>query len=113
MCDVTTSHEMLSSIKNSFQRRTLLNRLNVHYRFYLLKMLDNERVIIYVNRTNQLESDIKATEVSVSEQDLAMTVQCSLPSSYEHLIVSIDVLREDDSPVLTLSKAFFSRKSSV
>lgn len=78
--DVTTASEMWSSIKNLFQRRTLLNRLNARRRFYSLKMMDSEKIITYVNRAKQLASDLKAMEVTVSEQELAMTVLCGLPS---------------------------------
>lgn len=50
----------------------------------------------YINRAKQLASDLRAMDVQVTDQELAMTNLTGLPSLFEHLIVAIDALGEDE-----------------
>ena len=94
--ELESAVEMWEAIKNLFQRKTLLNRLTARRRFYSVKMLSNEKVIVYISRVRQLASDLKAMDVLVSDQEIAMTVLSGLPSKYEHLIVAIDTVADDE-----------------
>ena len=90
-----TAFEMWEAILNLFQRRTLLNSLTARRRFYSVKMNDGERALTFISRVRQLASDLKAMDVKVEDDDIAMTVLCGLPPKYEHLIVAIDAAKED------------------
>lgn len=103
--DVETAYGMWVAIQNIFQRRTLLNRLNARRKFYSLKMGPDERIIPYINRAKQLCTDLKAMDAVVTDQELAMTVLCGLPSKYEHLIVAIDAVADDEKLTLEFVKS--------
>lgn len=87
-----TAISMWKTVKDVFQKSTLLNRLHARRKFYSVKMGDNERILSYISRAQQLSSDLKSMDVVVSEEDVAMTLLRGFSSRFEHLIVAIDTL---------------------
>lgn len=79
-----------------FQRRALLNHLTAQHQFYSAKMSDGERVLAYMTRIIQLSADLKAMEVTITDQELCTTKLCSLPHRFEGEIVSINTIAEGD-----------------
>lgn len=59
-----------------------------------MKMDEIKRTIQYVNRAEQLDTDINAMEVDVHNQELATKILCNLPSKFEHLIVATDAVAD-------------------
>lgn len=97
---------MWNIIKNLFQRRTLLNRLNACRKFYTAKMASDERAMKYASKAWLLADDRKAVEVNLSDRNMAMKTLCGLPAKFEHPIVAIDVVADDDR----LPKDFVKRQ---
>lgn len=93
--DVDTAAGMWKIIIDMFQRKTLLNCLNARRKFYSVKMADKDRVLPYINRVRQLASDLRAMDVEISDQEMAMTVLCGLTTKFDHLIVAIDAVADD------------------
>ena len=100
-----TALEMWNSVLNIFQGRTLLNKIKARRKFYSAKMEDDERVLVFINRVRQLASDLKSMEVSVNDEDIAMTILCGLPERFEHLIVAIDTVADDSNLTLDFVKS--------
>ena len=48
------------------------------------------------NRVKQLASTLKSMDCEVEDQELAMAALNGLPPTYEHLIVALDALGNDD-----------------
>lgn len=69
-----------------------------------MKMDKNKRIIQYVNRAKQLATNHKATDVDVHDQELTMTILGGLPSKFEHLIVAIYAVADDQKPTLDFVK---------
>lgn len=101
---------MWMSIKDVFQKATLLNRLRARQKFYSVETNDGERVLSYIARVQQLSSDLKSMDVELSEQDVSMTLLSGLPSRFEHLIVAIDTLSDEDALRLDFVKSRLMRE---
>lgn len=80
---VETAMEMWNAILNVFQRNTLLNKIKARRDFYSVKMNDLERVLTYISRVRQLAADLKSMDISVEEEDVAMSILCGLPDKFE------------------------------
>lgn len=101
---------MWVAIQNIFQRRTLLNRLNARRKFYSLSNAPEERIIPYFNRAKQLCTDLKAIDATVSDQELAMTVLSRLSCNFEHLIVALNDVADDEKLPLEFVKSRLIQK---
>jgi hypothetical protein len=89
--------EMWLAIKNVFQRTSSLNKLAARRRFYTVAMLDGERILTYINRVKQLTEELKAMRVTIDEEEVAMAVLNGLPPKYDHLIVALDTMGDDQA----------------
>lgn len=63
-----------SSLVNIFQRGTFINKLRARRKFYSASMLDQKRVLPYINRVLQIVSDLRNMEVTVAGKYIAMGV---------------------------------------
>lgn len=70
-------------------------------------MLDSEIIIDYISRVRQLAADLDAMDTHVDDQKLAMTV---LLATFEHLIVAMDGVSDDESLVLDFVKSRLPQK---
>lgn len=95
--DCDTALNMWNTIKDVFQRATLLNPLHFRRKFYSAKMEHNERVLACISRIRQLASDLRSMNVEELEQDIAMTPLSGLPQRFENLIVAIDTLSDESN----------------
>ena len=93
--DVSSAKEMWSSIKNVFERHTLLNKLSARRKFYTATMADNEPILKFSNRIRQLASTLKNMSVPVSESEMAMALPNGLPDEYHSLISALDTIGSD------------------
>ena len=103
--DCDTAVSMWSTIVDLFQRKTLLNKLACRRRFYSAKMAASEKAIAFISRVRQIAADCKAMGVNIDDKDIAMTVLCGLPDKYEHLIVAIDAVADDDTLTMDFVKS--------
>lgn len=103
--DCKTAATMWKSILDLFQRKTLLNKLTTRRRFYSAQMGESEKAMGFIARVRQLAADCKAMDVTVDDQEIAMTVLCGLPQKYEHLIFAIDAATDDKSLTLDYVKS--------
>jgi len=69
--DVDSSASMWSTIKNIFERHTLLNKLTVRRKFYSATMTEEESVLEFCNRIRQLASTLKSMSVEIDESRVA------------------------------------------
>jgi len=93
--NVSSAKQMWDVIKDVFERHTLLNKLNAIRNFYTVSMQKDEKMLKYLNRVTQLASTLKSMDVTIQDEELAMSTLCGLPPAYEHLIVALDALGND------------------
>lgn len=68
-------------------------------------MENSEKVKSLHSRVRQLAAECKAMDVIIDYQDVAMTVLCGLLPKYEHLIVAIDAVVDDENLTIDFVKS--------
>lgn len=59
-------------------------------------MMPDEKVLVFSNPVKQLTLVLKSMKVGIDKKKLAMAVQNGLPPKFEHLIVALDAISEND-----------------
>lgn len=95
---VTTASSMWITIKNIFERHTLLNKLSARRKFYSAIKLEQETILQFSNRIIHLATNLKSMGVTVEDSEMAMALLNGLPDPYDPLISALDALgtEEDD-----------------
>ena len=73
--------------------KSLSNKLFLKKQLYSLRMKEGTH-ILHLNAFNRILSDLLALEVKLKEEDKALLLLSSLPSSYDHL-ASIIMYRKE------------------
>lgn len=92
-----SAEDMRETIKNVYERHTLLNRITARHRFYIVSMKDGEKVLFYLNRMKKFFATLKLMDVKTDNKKMAIAVLNRLPPSYETLINAMGAVGPDDS----------------
>jgi len=76
-------------LESLYMTESLSNKLFMKYQLYCLRMKDDKPILQYLNTYNRIISDLLALEVKLEEEDKALLLLSSLPSSYDHLVTTI------------------------
>ena len=87
---------MWNSVKDVFQRHTLLNKICARRAFYTASMQENEKILSYLNRVKHLAANLKAMDVKIDDEELAMAAFMGLPSRFDNLLVAFDALGDTE-----------------
>ncbi len=63
--EADSAKRMWKSIKDVFERHTLLNKLSARRKFYTASMEENEGILKFANRIRQFASVLKAMDVEI------------------------------------------------
>lgn len=87
---------MWLEIQNIFEKLTLLNKLSARCKFYTANKSDTESILEFSNRIQHMSSNLKSMNVTIDDTEMAMTLLCGLPDTYDTLIsASDDIGREE------------------
>lgn len=92
----TSAKQMWSSIKDVFERHTLLNKLAARRQFYTAVKSESETILQFSNRIRQLADTLKSMSVLIDDSELAMALLNGLPEQYDALISALDAVGNDD-----------------
>ena len=92
-----TAQEMWKSVCDIYEKHTLLNQLAARRRFYSAVMRESDRILDFAARIRQLSSTLKSMGVTVTDQDMAMTLLSGLPDRFDSLISALDAVSEDSN----------------
>lgn len=92
----STEKHMCDEILQVFESHTLLNKLNARRNFYTATMLNQEKMLSYINRVRQLAAVLKTMGVDVDDKEIAMAVLNGLPEKYETLVTALDAIGDAD-----------------
>ncbi len=95
--DVDSAAEMWFTIKNVFERHTLLNKLTARRKFYSALKKEDETVLQFSNRIVQYVSTLRSMSVEIEDSDQAMVLLSGLPEQYDPLISALDAIGTDDT----------------
>ncbi|RVW26896.1 Retrovirus-related Pol polyprotein from transposon TNT 1-94 [Vitis vinifera] len=73
-------------LESKYQKKSLTNRLYQKRRLHTLKMSEGMQVRDHLDNFNRIILDLNGVGVKVEEEDQAMILLCSLPSSYENFV---------------------------
>lgn len=91
-----TAKETWKSILDIFQQHTLLNSLAARRNFYTATMVEDEKILPFINRIRQLSSTLKSMSVEISDKELAMTILNGFPGHFDSHIVALDELGNEN-----------------
>lgn len=74
--------------------KTLMNKLFTKQRLYSLKMQEEGKLQAHVNAFNNVIADLTWLGVKVDDEDKAIILMCSLPRSYDHLVITLTHMKE-------------------
>ena len=72
-----------------YQSKSLVNKLFLQKKLFHLRMDENDIVTEHLNVYNTLVSQITSIGIKMAKEDKCITLLCSLPNSWDNLIVAI------------------------
>lgn len=93
--DVTTAPKLWLSLESKYIIKSLTKRLYLKQRLYTLKMGEGTSLSQHLDNFNSIIMDLNNIDVKIDDEDQALIVLCSLPTSYENFVENILYGHED------------------
>ena len=83
---IETADELWKRLKTLYMKKSLTNRLFLKQRLYTFKMEEGVSIDKQLELFNDIIMQFKNMEVEINDEDQALILLCSLPSSYAHFV---------------------------
>ena len=92
-----SSCEAWLKVCSVYEAKGLAAKVYLRRRFFNVKYIDNGvgSMQTHINLVRDLADQLDAIGASVTDEDMAMTLLCSLPESYDYLIVALESRADD------------------
>lgn len=87
--DSETAEAIWKKLEGLYMRKNLTNKLYVKKQLYGLQMKEGTNLLEHLNAYNMLNSQLVGFGVKLEEEDKAILLLASLPSSFDHLVTTI------------------------
>ena len=84
-----SAKKLREKLGNLYQSKSLVNKLFLRKKLYHLRMEDGDFVTDHLNTFNTLVSQLISIDIKMDEEDTCITLLCSLPNSWDNLVVAI------------------------
>ena len=75
-----------NKLKDLYTKKSMAKRLATKKKLYTLQMEEGSLISDHIDVFNKIILDLEDISVKIDDEDKAMILLCSLPSSYEHLV---------------------------
>ncbi|KAK9156894.1 hypothetical protein Scep_003468 [Stephania cephalantha] len=105
----------MGQVKNIYEGKSLTNKIFLRRQLYALKMKDGASVQEHLNHFNLLISKLMALDVKIEDDEKACLLLCSMPDSWDNLIMNLSHVKIHDLDVViaSLLSEELGRKTSV
>ena len=108
--------ELWAKLESRYKSKSLTNRLSLKKQLYALHMGEGKNFMDHLDEFNRLLTELDAIGAKIEEEDKAILLLVSLPSSYEHLRTTLmygkDTLGLDEVVAALISHESMRRKDS-
>src|SRR4051812_47791045 len=84
-----TTAELWSRMESLYIKKSFSNKLYMKKQLYCLRIAEGTPILQHLNVFNKIVSDLLALEVKLEEENKALILLSSLPTSYDHLVTTI------------------------
>jgi transposase InsO family protein len=88
--NASSSRDAWRNICSAFEAKGLAAKVYLRRQFFTIKFTDSGSMQDHINKIRDLADQLNEMEAGVSDEDLAMTLLCSLPDRFDPLIVSLE-----------------------
>jgi hypothetical protein len=81
--------ELWDELGNFYQSKSLVNKPLLRKKMYNLRMRDGDSVRENLNAFNIVVSQLVSVEINISNEDKCINLLCSLPYSWDSLVVAL------------------------
>src|SRR5436190_6822526 len=112
-----TTAGLWSRLESLYMTKSLSNKLYTKKQLYCLRMKKGTPILQHLNLFNKIVSDLLALEVKLEEEDKALLLLGSLPSSYDHLVTTImygkETLELEDVRVVLMNNEIMKKTDTT
>ena len=90
-----TAKDAWDKLESHYQVKSLANKLFLRKKYFTATMAESDAMLEHINRMKSLAGQLESVGATVTEEDQVATLLCSLPDSYNNLIIALESRAED------------------
>lgn len=89
MSSKDTRKKLWDKLWNFYQSKSLVNKLFLQKKLYLLRMNNGDLVTEHLNAFNNVISQLLYVDIKITNEEICLSQLCSFPKSWDILVIAI------------------------